>query len=67
MGSAENRPCETVRLARAQEAFSRYYARCFWFMDPKLVVTEENLPRIAEGLRNHGDREAWRLAEELCR
>ena len=54
-------------LRSAQAAFADYYDRCFWFMNPDLHVTAENLPRIIEGLRRAGDRRAWRLAEELCR
>lgn len=33
------------KLALAQGAFERYYATCFWFMEPTLLVTEEFLPR----------------------
>jgi hypothetical protein len=50
----------------AQEAFERYYLRCFWFMDRSLQVTEDLLPRIVEGLRRHGDRRAFQLASALC-
>jgi hypothetical protein len=56
---------ETLR--HAQQVYSEYYERCFWFMDPGLTVTAENLSRIIEGLRRSGDRRAWLIAEELCR
>ena len=55
------------RLALAQEAFERYYIRCFWFMDPSLQITEDLLPRIVDGLHRNGDRQAFQLASELCR
>ena len=54
------------RLSVAQEAFRTYYASCFWFMAPELVVTEALLPLIAEGLRHHGDRKAFQIAQTLC-
>ena len=66
-----SRPARPVtpedRLRLAQQAFEQYYAMCFWFMDRSLRVTEDLLPRIAEGLRRHGDRRAFQLAAELCR
>lgn len=53
-------------LALAREAFVAYHARCFWFMDPDLSVKECHLPAIIDGLRRHGDRAAYRIAERLC-
>lgn len=55
---------ETLR--RAQQAYDEYYDRCFWFMNPGLLVNQENLARIVEGLRHSGDRRAWLIADELC-
>ena len=42
------------RLSRAQAAYREYRIRCFWFMDQDLVLTEENLPSVIEGLKLHG-------------
>jgi hypothetical protein len=55
------------KLRRAQEAYREYSTRCFWFMDEALVVTEENLPLIIEGLKLHGGHKGWKLAHDLCR
>ena len=55
------------RLRRAQKAFREYSTRCFWFMDENLVITEENLPLVIEGLKLHGGHKGWKLAHELCR
>ena len=55
------------RLELAQRAFEDYYASCFWFMNRSLKVTEELLPRIAEGLTRYGDRRAFKIASQLCR
>jgi hypothetical protein len=57
---------DVARLALAQEAFDAYHARCFWFMDPALCVEKDHLPAIIDGLRRHGDRAAYRIAERLC-
>lgn len=54
------------RLRAAQAAFERYYTQCFWYMDRSLEVTESSLPKIVDGLRSHGDRRAFQIAEELC-
>lgn len=51
---------------RAQELFRKFHARCFWHMDPNLVITPKNLPIVIEGLRKYGGREGLISAEELC-
>ena len=56
-----------AKLALAQQAFKKYKAACFWSLRDDLVVTEQNLYLIVEGLRRHGDREAFRIADKLCR
>ena len=55
------------KLALAQEAFTRFYTRCFWFMREDLHVGEEDLETIIRGLRAHGNREAFLIAAQLCR
>lgn len=55
------------KLAQAQKAFEKFYARCFWYMRPDLKVGEQDLPSIIEGLRKYGNREAFLIAAELCR
>lgn len=53
-------------LAQVQAAFEQYRTQCFWFMNPRLVVTEETLPRIIKGLLSHGDRRAYVLGRQLA-
>lgn len=55
-----------VRVREARRAFRTYYATCFWSYRPDLVITKADLPWVAEQLRKHGDRAAWRLAATLC-
>ena len=55
------------KLALAQAAFTRFHARCFWFMRDDLRVSEADLPEIVRGLRAHGNREAFFIAAQLCR
>jgi len=55
------------RLRYAQEAYEEYHCQCFWSMREDLIVTEENLPLIIEGLKLHGGHQGWKLAHALCR
>ena len=55
------------RLTLAREAFARYRAMCFWFVRPDFTVTEATIDLVIRGLRQSGDREAFLLAERLCR
>ena len=48
----------SARLDLADRLFRQYYYRCFWHMKPVLIVTEEMIPVIVAGLRNHGNRQA---------
>ena len=56
-----------ARLELAQQAFERFYYHCFWFMRKDLRVGEEDLEWIIQGLRSHGNREAFLIAAKLCR
>jgi len=55
-----------VRVREARRAYRRYHATCFWSYRPDLVIGLEDVPWVAEQLRKHGDREAWRVAGQLC-
>jgi hypothetical protein len=55
-----------VRVREARRAFRRFRATCFWSYRPDLVIRAEDVPWVAEQLRRHGDREAWRVAARLC-
>jgi hypothetical protein len=58
---------DAATLALAQEALDAYRTRCFWSLSPDFAVTAETLNIIIEGLRHHGDRRAFQLADLLCR
>ena len=55
------------RLALAAEALEAYRASCFWSLSPDFRVSEATVPLIVAGLRRHGDRVAFQLADRLCR
>ena len=56
-----------VRVREARRAFRRFRASCFWSYRPDLVITAQDIPWVAEQLKKHGNREAWRVAVKLCR
>ena len=58
---------DMVRVREARRAFRRFRATCFWSYRPDLVIRSEDVPWVAEQLRKHGNREAWRVAARLCR
>jgi hypothetical protein len=55
-----------VRVREARRAFRRYRHSCFWSYRPDLVIGAEDVAWVAEQLKKHGDREAWRLGHRLC-
>lgn len=55
-----------VRTREARRAYRRFYARCFWSYDPDLEIGTDDIEWVAEGLKRHGDREAWEIAHRLC-
>jgi len=56
-----------VRVREARRAFRRFRATCFWSYRPDLPIGIGDVPWVAEQLRKHGNREAWRVAARLCR
>jgi hypothetical protein len=58
---------DMVRVREARRAFRRFRAICFWSCRPDLEIGLAEVPWVAEQLRRHGNREAWRVAERLCR
>ncbi len=56
-----------VKVREARRAYRRYHATCFWSYRPDLAIGRDDVAWVAEQLRKHGDRTAWRLAERLCR
>jgi len=55
-----------VRVREARRAFRRFHALCFWSYRPDLEIGADDVPWVAEQLRKHGNREAWRIAAKLC-
>jgi hypothetical protein len=53
------------RLALANRLYREYHARCFWHSPRELIITEELLPFVVKGLRTHGGRRGFILAEQL--
>ena len=58
---------DMVRVREARRAFRRFRATCFWSYRPDLIIQSADVPWVAEQLRKHGNREAWRVAARLCR
>ena len=56
-----------VRVREARRAYRRFHTRCFWSCDPVQKVGLADVPWVAEQLRRHGGREAWIVADRLCR
>jgi hypothetical protein len=56
-----------VRVREARRAFRRFRTSCFWSYRPDLIIGPSDVPWVAEQLRKHGNREAWRVAAKLCR
>jgi hypothetical protein len=54
------------KLRRAQNAYREFYLQCFWSAPEDLIITEENLPFVIEGLKLDGGHRGWRLAHTLC-
>ena len=56
-----------VRVREARRAFRRFYARCFWSYDPDYTIGPGDVDWVAEQLMKHGGRDAWHVAQRLCR
>jgi len=54
------------RLSEARNAFRTFYAQCFWYWRKDMPITESDIPEIARGLRQHGGRQGFLLADKLC-
>lgn len=54
-----------VSVREARKAYRAHYLTCFWRARPDLVVHTGDVAWVADGLRKHGGREAWRVAMRL--
>ena len=58
-------PNGTARLELANQLFRQFHIRCFWHSPRDLVITEDLIPFVVKGLRTHGGRCGFLLAEKL--
>lgn len=58
---------DMLKVREAKRAFTRFKALCFWSYDPDLKITLADVKWVAETLKKHGNREAWEVAQRLCR
>jgi hypothetical protein len=56
-----------VRVREARRLYRRFYAKCFWSYDPKLVIGAADVAWVAQQLMKHGGREGWEAGAKLCR
>ncbi len=56
-----------VRVREARRAYRRFHAQCFWSFDPGYTIRQSDVPWVADQLRKHGGRDAWEVANKLCR
>lgn len=53
------------RLVLANQLFREFHTRCFWHCPCELVITEDLIPMVVEGLSKHGGRRGFMMAGEL--
>ena len=53
------------RLELANRLYGEYHTSCFWHCPRDLIITEELLPLVVDGLRKHGGRRGFILAAKL--
>ncbi len=58
-------PTADSRLELAKRLFQEYYSQCFWHFRPDLPITEERIPLVVKGLRDHGGRKGLLAAARL--
>lgn len=54
-----------VAVREARKLFRANHLTCFWWARPDLVIRASDVTWVADGLRKHGGREAWRAAARL--
>lgn len=54
-----------VCVREARKLFRTNYITCFWWARPDLIIGLEDVAWVADGLRKHGGRDAWRAAARL--
>jgi hypothetical protein len=56
-----------VAVREARRLYRENQTTCFWWARPDLVIRAVDVPWVADGLRKHGGRQAWRDAARLER
>jgi len=54
-----------ARLELANRLFREFYSSCFWHCRPDLTITEDKIPLVVRGLRQHGGRQGLLAAARL--
>jgi hypothetical protein len=54
-----------VCVREARKLFRSHFDQCFWWSRPDLAIGLDDVAWVADGLRKHGGREAWRAAARL--
>jgi len=55
-----------VRVREARRAFRKYFAECFWFSDPDLIISKDDVSWVATQLMKHGSIDCWKVGRRLC-
>lgn len=56
---------EITRIELAQQLFREFYSSCFWHHRPDLLITEDKVPLVVEGMRRHGGKRGLQAAARL--
>lgn len=56
-----------VAVREARRLYRENQTLCFWWARPDLVIRAADVPWVADQLRKHGGRQAWRDAARLER
>lgn len=56
-----------LRIREARRAYRKFHSRCFWSFDPALLIKEDDIPWVVDHLKRYGGRDAWLVADALCR
>jgi hypothetical protein len=53
------------RLKLANRLYREFHVLCFWHCPPDLIITEDLMPLVVKGLRQHGGRRGFILSGKL--
>jgi hypothetical protein len=56
-----------VAVREARKLFRAHYLTCIWWAPPDRSIGLTDVAWVADGLRQHGGRDAWRAAGRLQR